>query len=81
MTDLTKLSAKKLHAVIAMRDARWKEVLDATIRGGMGEMRFSDIVEVAKGSALLSRTKLAQDYLNARRDWISALDELDARKA
>lgn len=81
MTDLATLSAKKLNEVIARRDAHWSKTLNASIAAGMGQMRFSDIVECAKGSALLHRTKLAQDYLNARHDWKVARDELDARMA
>lgn len=81
MSDLAKLSAKKLHALIAMRDERWKSTLDATIRAGMGEMRYSEIVELAKGSKLLHKVQLANDYLNARLDWRNAHDELDRRKA
>ncbi|MGF7008126.1 hypothetical protein [Aminobacter sp. BE322] len=81
MTDLTTLSAKKLHELITRRNARWAEVLDATIAAGMGQMRFADIVELAKGSSLLSKANLARDYLNARLDVKAAWDELDARKA
>ena len=80
MSDLESLSAKKLHAVIAQRDARWSAALDATLRAGMSDMRHSDIVELAKGSALLSRAQIARDYLNARHDWKVAHDELDRRK-
>lgn len=80
MSDLATLSAKKLREVIAKRYARYGETLDATIAAGMGDMRFSDIVETAKGSSLLSKTRLARDYLNARQDWKVAADELDARK-
>lgn len=80
MSDLSTLSAKKLRAVIARREAHWSTVLDATIAAGLGQARFSDMVEFAKGSALLTRTKLAIDYLNARRDIQVAWDELDARK-
>lgn len=81
MSDLSTLSAKKLHEVIARRSAHWKATLDATIAAGMGEMRHSEIVELAKGSSLLNKTQLALNYLNARRDYHIALDELDARKA
>lgn len=80
MSDLETLSAKKLHAVIQKRHARWSEVLDATIAAGMGDMRFSDIVELAKGDPLLPKVRLARDYLNARHDWAVANDELDARR-
>jgi len=80
MSDLASLSAKKLHAVIARREARWSATLDATIAAGLGQARFSDMVEFAKGSSLLERTKIANDYLNARRDVQMAWDELDARK-
>lgn len=81
MSDLSTLSAKKLHEVIARRNAHWKATLDATIAAGMGEMRYSEIVELAKGSSLVGKTQLALNYLNARRDWIAAEDELEARKA
>ncbi len=81
MSDLSTLSAKKLHEVIARRNAHWKATLDATIAAGMGELRYSEIVELAKGSSLLNKTQLALNYLNARRDWMTAMDELDARKA
>lgn len=81
MSDLAKLSAKKLHEVIARRNAHWTKTLDATIAAGMGEMRYSEIVELAKGSSLVSKVVLARDYLNARHDWKAAMDELDARKA
>jgi len=81
MSDLSTLSAKKLHEVIERRNAHWKATLDATIAAGMGGLRYSDIVELAKGSALLNKTQLALNYLNARHDWTVAMDELDARKA
>lgn len=79
MSDLSTLSAKKLHEVIARRDAHWTKTLDATIAAGMGQMRFSEIVEFAKGSDLLPKVQLARDYLNARHDWKVARDELDYR--
>lgn len=79
-TDYSKLSAKKLHEVIAKREARWSEMLDAVIKAGWGNARYSDIVEMAKGSSLLDSTKLAQDYLNARHDVDVVRDELDARR-
>jgi formamidopyrimidine-DNA glycosylase len=81
MSDLEKLSAKKLHDVIARRNAHWSAILDQTIVAGLGNARFSDMVELAKGSSLLDRTNIARDYLNAHRDWKAALDELDRRKA
>ena len=79
MSDLEKLSGKKLREVIARRDARWSEVLDRTLAAGMGQMRHSDMVEAAKGSSLSSRAVLAREYLNARHDWKIARDELDRR--
>lgn len=81
MSDLAKLSAKKLHAVIAQREKHWSATLDATIRAGLGEVRYSEMVELAKGSSLLARTAVALAYLNARHDVKAAWDELDARKA
>lgn len=80
MSDLATLSAPKLRAVIAKRDARWREMLDATLRAGMNDLRHSDLVELAKGSSLSGKTLIARDYLNARHDWKVAMDELDARK-
>lgn len=81
MSNLETLSAKKLHEVIKRRDARWREMLDATIAAGLGNARFSDMVEFAKGSTLLGRTKIARDYLSAHHDWKVAMDEIDRRKA
>lgn len=80
MSDLETLSAPKLRAVIERCKSRWDEVLDATIAAGMGNLRHADLVELAKGSSLLSKTVLARDYLNARQDWAVAMNELDARK-
>jgi hypothetical protein len=80
VTDLETLSARKLQEVIARRNKRWGETLDATIAAGMGDARYSDMVEYAKGSSLLARTRLARDYLNASLDYTAAHDELDARK-
>lgn len=80
MSDLEKLSAKKLHAVIASRNARWSKLLDDTIIAGMGNYRFSDMVELAKGPSLLSKVVLARDYLNARHDFQVATDELARRQ-
>lgn len=79
MSDLATLSAKKLREVIARRDSRWQAVLDQTIAAGMGDVRFYEMVELAKGSSLLNRANLARDYLNAHRDWKVAKDELDRR--
>ncbi len=79
-TDYSKLSAKKLHEVIAKREARWREMLDAVIEAGWGDLHYSDIVEKAKASSLLDSKKLALDYLNARRDIDLVRNELDARK-
>lgn len=78
-SDLSTLSAKKLAAVIERTNKRWGECLDATIAAGMGDFRFADIVEAAKGSSLCSRANVARDYLNARLDRLAALDELDRR--
>ena len=80
MSDLETLSAKKLYEVIKRREARWSATLDATIAAGLGNARFSDMVEFAKGSTLLGRTKIARDYLNAHRDVQLAYAEMDARK-
>lgn len=81
MTDLSKLSAKKLHGTIARLNVAYRASLDATIAAGMGDMRHSDIVELAKCSSLLHKAELARNYLNARKAWADAMDELDARKA
>jgi hypothetical protein len=81
MSDLETLSAKKLHTVISARNARWDEVLTHMIQAGLGHATFVQIVEISKGSSLLSRTVLARDYLNASHDWKVAMDELDRRRA
>lgn len=81
MTDLAKLSAKRLHEVIASRDAIWTKMLNETIAAGMGQLRHSEIEQLAKGSSLLTKTRIARDYLSARQEWREALGELDARKA
>lgn len=78
--DLSKLSAKALHAEIHKRDMARCKALDATIRAGMGNMRHADIVELSKGSSLLSRVMLARDYLTTCAAWVEADDELMARK-
>lgn len=80
MPDLSTLSAKKLREVIARRNARWGEMLDATLRAGLGSATHAQMVELARGSALLPKTQIARDYLNARHDWKVAMDELDARR-
>lgn len=81
MADITKLSAKKLHALIAERDAAWTKACDATIAAGMGQMRHSEIVEFAKGSSLIRRVQLSRDYLAARSAWAEAYNEMERRKA
>ena len=79
--DLATLPAKKLHAVIAKREAERGAALDATIAAGMGMMRHAEIEALACGSSLLANTHLAREYLRTRAEWLEAHAELDARKA
>jgi hypothetical protein len=81
MTDLTKLSGPKLHALIAKRDSERSAALDATIAAGMGLMRHSDIEALAAGSSLVGNSLLARTYLSTRAAWLDAVLELDARRA
>jgi hypothetical protein len=76
MTDLTKLSAAKLHAVIAKREAVHSALLDETIAAGYGETRHNDLVRMARedGVPLLVEYVAASDSLSEAR-W-----ELDARQ-
>lgn len=80
MSNLSNLSGPKLQALIAARNARWSAALDATLRAGMGEMRHSDIAELARGSSLVNRVAIAREYIDARSDWAAAMDELDKRR-
>lgn len=80
MTDLTKLSAKKLHELIAKRDTARGAALDATIAAGMGMMKHSDIVALAAGDALLENVRIAREYLSTRATWLEAVEELDSRR-
>lgn len=78
--DITKLSAAKLHAHIAAANARHTRVLDAVIARGMGSYTGAQMAEFAKGSSLLARTMLARELIEARDAYLSALNELDARR-
>lgn len=78
--DITKLSAAKLHAHIAAANARHTRVLDAVIAHGMGSYTGAQMAEIAKGSSLLARTMLARELIEARDAYLSALNELDARR-
>lgn len=80
MTDLTKLSAPKLRELARQTRLRWGEVLDAALAAGMGSCTLRDIEEIAKGDTLVSKTRIAQDYVAARQEWVRVQDELDARK-
>ena len=77
---LEKLSGPKLRAEIAKRSAEQSRLIDAAIAAGMGEMRHSDIVELAKGSSLLSKVLLAREYLAASEAFHAAHEEMAARK-
>ncbi len=79
-TDLTKLSAKKLHALIAERSAEDTRTCDACIRAGMGHMTGNEIAELAKGSSLMSKVLIARERTAARAAYSEALNELDARQ-
>lgn len=80
MTDISKLSGPKLHALIAKRDAARGAALDATIAAGMGMMRHADIVALSTGSDLIANVRIAREYLMTRAEWENANDELEARR-
>lgn len=79
MTDLSKLSARKLQELIAKRQADDRKSLDAAIGAGMGHMRGSDIRELAKGSSLLGKVLLARRRVETGDLLNEAYIELDAR--
>lgn len=78
--DLSKMSAKKLHTLIAKREAERGAALDATIAAGMGMMRHNEIELLAKLSCPEYETEIARRYLATRAAWLEAVEELDARK-
>lgn len=80
MKDLTKISGPRLEAEIKRATTVRNMILDATIAAGMGEMRHSEIVELAKGSSLLSKVNLARRYVEACTEFHAAHEEMDARK-
>ena len=79
MNDYRRLSDKELENVAYRINNHFNVISDKVIQSGMGHMAFSEIVDLAKGSTLIVRVKLAQDYLNARRDWYVVNSELDRR--
>jgi hypothetical protein len=80
MTDLQKLSDKKLAAVRAQRKARMDATSDAIMRNGLAYATHRDLINLSKGSSLLTKTQLALEYLNAQHDWRTINDEEDRRK-
>lgn len=80
MADLSKMPAKKLHALIAKREAERGAALDAMITAGMGMMRHNEIELLAKLSCPEYDTEIARRYLSTRSAWLEANEELDARK-
>lgn len=80
MSDIAKLSAAKLHALIAVRERADNVALDAVIAAGMGNMTGNQIREFAKGSSMLNKVMLARKRIETRDALQEAYDELDARK-
>lgn len=80
MTDLSKLSAKKLLAEIDARSKAHSANVDSMIQHGYGHCRGSDIREFAKGSSLLARTLLARRWVETQDARQAAFDEQDARR-
>lgn len=76
MIDLTKLSASKLHALIAKRDAAQSALLHEVIAAGYGNYRGNEIRELAKSEGW----PLLVEYVTACDAWYEANAELDARK-
>lgn len=78
--NLQTLSAAKIESELAKRDAAHSIMLDRTIAAGMGQMRHTEIMELAKGDTLLSKVRLAKEYLascDARR---AVWDEIERRE-
>lgn len=78
--DLAKLSAKKLQAEIAKRDAAHMWNVDAFIQSGRGYMTGEAIREAAKGSGLLILTQLARAWVKSSDARREAWDEEEARR-
>jgi len=73
--DLTRLSARKLHDVIAKRDAAHSATLAETISAGYGNLTGAQVRERAKaGDYVCLRHVTALDA------WLEATQELDARR-
>lgn len=77
MPDLTKLSANKLHAEIAKREAKHSALLRATIEAGYGNTRHNEIVATVKAG---TAERVLVDYLAASDALELARYELDARR-
>lgn len=78
--DLTKLSGRKLELEISKRSTAHKAMLDRVIAAGMGQMRGTEIRDLAKGSSLLSKTLLAREWVAVSDAYQEANDELYARQ-
>lgn len=76
---LEKLSASKLHALIAKRDAAVSALNSGFIANAWGNMRYSDIREAAKDPSAPAHA-LSVRYLKADAALMEARDELAARK-
>lgn len=78
--DLAKLSEKKLVEESKRREAVYNASIDAAISAGLGEVRHSDMAEIAAGTSLLHRVLVARDYLAAWEAQKAIWAEIDARK-
>ena len=57
--DITKLSANKLLAEMAKRDAVYTASLDRVIAAGYGDVRFSDMRDMARNGDAIAAAHLA----------------------
>lgn len=75
MTDLSKLSARQLHALINKRDAAHRESLREAIAAGYGMYTGAQMRQLAaEGDALATRN------VASAAAWFEAKSELDARR-
>lgn len=80
MTALTKLSAPKFRAEFAARKARFIAACDATLRAGLGDASAEALKAAADSSdQLVTRNRVAREYLDARQAWVDVQDAADAR--
>lgn len=77
--DLAKMSGPKLRTRIQILDAEDSASIKRLIAAGLGGARGSDIADLAKGSSLLAKVRLAREHMQIRERLNAARDELEAR--